>query len=410
MEFYIVILFMVKKLLNLINLSIYLSNMKKENTEDFIKDDFPKQKITIEIDKNTNKSSNGKEYPKNHKKEKIFLTKKRERDNSYKDFLNFFNNNINLPKENYMNELYNTGIFKYYHNYQRPKFLFNYLDNNPKIQNIKKKSQIKLIINNYEEIEPKEKTCSTPNGSKLNYFESANASTVNSAQIKLNPEENILPKNKFNVIKDENGFNCENNKKKDKKKRGRKSLKLGKKQHSAFDQDNIIRKIQVHFLSFIIDFTNDIIRAVFKDNKNIFFKSINYEFKKTVNHSYIQKLYAKTIGDIVQVAASSKNKKFVKNINQIVYDKLCNIDIFKKLFSISYLYMFNKYYYLNKREIDFFGYKVNLSQRTKLFMDLLEKNKESAEYIKKIAEDFFSNKTKDSNQIFVIKKNELQNN
>ena len=37
-------------------------------------------------------------------------------------------------------------------------------------------------------------------------------------------------------------------------------------------------------------------------------KSAHYEFKKTVNHSYIQKLYAKTIGDIVQVAASSKNK------------------------------------------------------------------------------------------------------
>ena len=400
-----------KKLLNLINYSIYLSNMKKENTEDFMKDDCPKPKIVIEIDKNINKSSNGKEYLQNHKKEKIFLTKKRERDNPYKDFPFFFNNNISISKENNLNEFNNHGIFKYYYNYQKPKFMFNYLDSSPKIQNIKKKSQIKLIINNYEEIEPKEKTCSTPNDSKLNYFESANASTVNSAQIKLNQEENILPKNKFNVIKDENGFKFENNKKKkDKKKRGRKSLKLGKKQHSAIDQDNIIRKIQVHFLSFIIDFTNDIIRSVFEDNKNIFFKSINYEFKKTVNHSYIQKLYAKTIGDIVQVTASSKNRKFDKNINQIVYDKLCNFDIFKKLFSISYLEMFNKYYYQNKREIDFFGYKVNLSQRTKLFMDLLEKNKESAEYIRKIAEEYFSNKTKDPNQIFVIKKNELQNN
>ena len=400
---------MVKKLLNLINLSIYLSNMKKENTEDFIKDDFPKPKIIIEIDKNINKSFNRNEYPQNHKKEKIFLTKKRERDNPYKDFLYFFNNN--KSKENYLNSFYNTGIFKYYQNYQKPKFLFNYLDNSPKIQNIKKKSQIKLIINNYEEIEPKEKTCSTPNDSKLNYFESANTSTANSAQIKLNQEENILPKNKFNVIKDENGFNYNNiNKKKDKKKRGRKSLKLGKKQHSAFDQDNIIRKIQVHFLSFIIDFTNDVIHAVYKENKNIYFKSINYEFKKTVNHSYIQKLYAKTIGDIVQVKASSKNKKSDENINKIVHDKLCNIDIFKKLFVISYLEMFNKYYYQNKREIDFFGYKVNLSQRTKLFMDLLKKNKESAENIKKIAEEYFLNKTNDSNQIFVIKKNELQSN
>ena len=39
---------------------------------------------------------------------------------------------------------------------------------------------------------------------------------------------------------------------------------------------------------------------------------------------------------------------------------------------------------------------------------ILEKNKESAEYIRKIAEEYFSNKTKDPNQIFVIKKTLLR--
>ena len=108
----------------------------------------------------------------------------------------------------------------------------------------------------------------------------------------------------------------------------------------------------------------------------------------------------------MKLRASPKNKKFDGNVNQIIHDKLCNIEIFAKLFSMSYLEMFNKFYYQNKREIDIFGNKINISQKTKLFNDLLEKNKESAEKIKQIAEEYFCNKNKDPNQIFVIKKNE----
>ena len=215
-----------------------------------------------------------------------------------------------------------------------------------------------------------------------------------------------MPKNKFNVIKDNFDLNDKEKKENANKKRGRKPKTIGKKQHSAFDQDNIIRKIQVHYISFIIDFTNEIIQFIYKNNKTMYFKSINYEFKKTVNHSYIQQLFSKNIGEIVQLRASPKNKKFDENINQIIYNKLRNIEIFAKLFAMSYLEMFNKYYYKNKREIDFFGNKINISQKTNLFNDLLEKNKESAQKIKQIAEEYFCNKNKDSNQIFVIKKNE----
>ena len=48
------------------------------------------------------------------------------------------------------------------------------------------------------------------------------------------------------------------------KKRGRRSLKVNLSHvHSALDDDNILRKIQVHFLTFLVSFTNDYINALF---------------------------------------------------------------------------------------------------------------------------------------------------
>ena len=66
----------------------------------------------------------------------------------------------------------------------------------------------------------------------------------------------------------------------------------------------------------------------------------------------------------------------------------------------------NKYYYQDKREIDVFGIKVTLSQRTKLFSDLLGKNNISEKKIIEISGQYFVNFKKDSSPIFIIKKNE----
>lgn len=351
----------------------------------------------------------------NEPKEKIFLTKKRQRsqENNY-----FFNNQINQSKFNFMNEFNNKSIFKNHEERRFPIIFNNYFFNFPIRPNFNKQSPVTLIINNYhnldkseEEIQINENIFKTPLNSKSNKIESPSTSTTNTIIANPVQKENLFQKNKFNVIKDNSGLNHDENPKiKINKKRGRKASKIGKRQHSALDQDNIIRKIQVHYITFIISFINDVIQTVFNNNnKNTFFKSIKYECKKTVNHSYIQELFSKNIGEIVQLGASPKNKKFDENINRIIYDKLCNIELFKKLFDISYLDMFNKYYYQDKREFDVFGYKVNLSSKTKLFFDLLQKNETSAGKIKEICEEYFLNKKKDPSQIFVIEKNQSEN-
>ena len=386
--------------------------MKNRSIEAINNCSYFKQENMVPPNKNENKDSNETTIPQINKKEKIFLSKKTKRNKTFKEF-NYPFNNENLELFGYYsNNFCNNNVFKCFNRFQAPIIINNFFNFIPKKPKIHRKGPITLIINDYnnlnkskEEIEPKDELVGTPINMKINYFDSKSASTSNSTQIKkINQQENLLPKNKFNVIKDNLDLNEKEKKENSNKKRGRKPKMAGKKQHSAFDQDNIIRKIQVHYISFIIDFTNEIIQVIFKNNKSMFFKSINYEFKKTVNHSYIQTLFSKNIGEIVQLRASPKNKKFDENINKIIYDKLCNTEIFAKLFSMSYLEMFNKYYYPNKREIDFFGTKINISQKTKLFNDLLEKNKESGEKIKQIAMEYFCKKNKDPNQIFVIKK------
>ena len=407
--------FMGNNLLKINNFSIYLLKMKNISIEEVNDNcsDF-KQENIVAHNKSNNKNSSENKIRQNYKKEKIFLSKKTKRSKLFKEFKFPFNNENQKLFNYYTNSFSNNNVFTSFNRFSAPIIINNFFNFMPKKTKIQKKNPIKIIINNYdnleksnEEKEPKNELVGTPINTKINYFESQTASTSNSVQNKIiNQQENLLPKNKFNVIKDNFDLNDKEKKENANKKRGRKPKTIGKKQHSAFDQDNIIRKIQVHYISFIIDFTNEIIQFIYKNNKTMYFKSINYEFKKTVNHSYIQQLFSKNIGEIVQLRASPKNKKFDENINQIIYNKLRNIEIFAKLFAMSYLEMFNKYYYKNKREIDFFGNKINISQKTNLFNDLLEKNKESAQQIKQIAEEYFCNKNKDSNQIFVIKKNE----
>ena len=103
--------------------------------------------------------------------------------------------------------------------------------------------------------------------------------------------------------------------------------------HNASDYDNVLRKIQVHFLSFIVYFVNDLIEAFLPKNRELRFKNINYDLKKTVSHSYVQLLKNKKIGEILQFQASCKNRKFDFSINQQIFEKVCQLSPFLKNFS-----------------------------------------------------------------------------
>ena len=167
------------------------------------------------------------------------------------------------------------------------------------------------------------------------------------------------------------------------KKRGKKPIlnnkKISKKQHSSDDFDNIQRKIQVHFISFLVSFSNDLLKCYFGNKTKYHFKDVKYDLKRIVNHNYVEKIKQSKWSDIMQMKISPKNKRFNEDNNKNIYLKITQLsNELKDFFDKKYLYIFQKYYLglkLNQRELDFEGKIVMLSPKTKGFCYLLEKNR-----------------------------------
>ena len=106
----------------------------------------------------------------------------------------------------------------------------------------------------------------------------------------------LSPNNNFNIkIKDIFVIeHCQ-------KKRGRKQNKESKKErHTSSSDDNILRKIQTHFLNFIISFLNDCVLNIFKNQK---FTFLNFEYgkKSKVSNKYFTALKNFTIKDLLYI-------------------------------------------------------------------------------------------------------------
>ena len=141
----------------------------------------------------------------------------------------------------------------------------------------------------------------------------------------------------------------ENNNKKEifkteqlKRKRGRKINKESKKAtHSALFKDNIKRKIQVHFLTFLVSLINDIISTF--PFKEISLKDLAYNMKQKISKVYFEKLKKSSIKELIEnINISSKFKNYEENINKEVIKKLFeyDFDYFSKLFEKDYLFFF----------------------------------------------------------------------
>ena len=174
-------------------------------------------------------------------------------------------------------------------------------------------------------------------------------------------------------------------------KRGRKQInQSNKKIHSALDDDNILRKIQVHYISFIINFINDIIRVFIKTRIVPYFKNIDYKLKKIVNHKYFQNLKSLKIADILQMTPSPKMKNHDSSVNKNIYSKVCNLCPFMINFlDIDFIKFFKEYYFNSNKNFTVNGKIIPLSEKTKNFDDLIKKNYAYKEKIKFIALNCF---------------------
>ncbi len=303
--------------------------------------------------------------------------------NNYLLNYNYFNNYIyNIPRKpdikintNYIN-----------HNLFFPKFISNYNNNINTINNYYPIDSSIIEINDI--INDIKNNNKTKENSKLN----VNLLNSNIIEDPNHEEKKHIPKKKklktlFKLY--------DKNKNLIQKKRGKKAIKNRRIIHTALDDDNILRKIQVHFLTFLVSFTNDYIDTIFPKMKKkdvLHFKNLDYKIKKVINYKSIEKLKNTTIGEILQQQASPKNKSCEGNINKIIYIKICekcpelNFNYFNKLFKEFFIeYYYNK----NERVIILNGVSINLSNRTQGFNELIMKNTSCSEKIRSIASYFF---------------------
>lgn len=156
-----------------------------------------------------------------------------------------------------------------------------------------------------------------------------------------------------------------------------------KRIHSKNDFDNLISGVQVHFMNFIINLSNDIISSVItsesKKNEDLKFKDISYEIKKNITFDNLEKIKTSSIKEILQNPVSKKFK--VSNFeyyNKEIYDKVINKGKWlSQFFDMNYMDLFKDYYF-NKseqlRQIIIKGKEINLTNKTKSFFELYRKS------------------------------------
>ena len=173
-----------------------------------------------------------------------------------------------------------------------------------------------------------------------------------------------------------------------------------KKVHDRNSDDNLLRKIQIHFYNFIILFLNDIFKVLNIDLQGQFisgklllpgnnevdkFHKIEHDTKKKVNKKTVQILKEAKVKDILEYNISPKFKKFPndnnKKISKEVLENNTDKELVEKIFSLECLLLFKNIYYrsykiVNLKElgIEKVDKVITLSKNVKMFQDLLKKN------------------------------------
>ena len=182
------------------------------------------------------------------------------------------------------------------------------------------------------------------------------------------------------------------------KKRGRKPKNMdsicskNKKEHAADEWDNVLRKIQVHFLNFIISFLNDIIYNHLK-KKDKFFLKFSYSAKENIKFEHVEKLKKYNIKELIEnldVSSKYKSKKLeeTENINMRKLKDLSEYNWFNEFINKNILELF-EIYYNNKKPLEsiyFNGKEIVNLKEAKNFYFLLQKYKKYEEKLIEAAE------------------------
>ena len=182
-----------------------------------------------------------------------------------------------------------------------------------------------------------------------------------------------------------------------KKKRGKQSVNLNDILHDRNADDNIQRKIQVHFISFLINISNDALTTELRKDNHYKFIKINYKIKQNISEKSFNVFKSSSIRKILELDISPKYKKYNNNINKEILkiiDNKLKSNWLISFFNMKYLKLFEYYYNMekNKNSLKFGEKEIQCSKHTKPFYDLLEKYKRDKDKILDIVERvYFSN-------------------
>jgi len=140
------------------------------------------------------------------------------------------------------------------------------------------------------------------------------------------------------------------------KNRGRKiDIKNSKrKTHTSNFIDNTLCKLQIHFLNFLVNFSNDAIKTISlkeqnnnKDNKTLKFKKIEHGIKRNIKSDSLLTLMQNSISYVLKQKISNKYWKLSKNTdyNEQIYNQVSkSSEWLKNMFDMNDLELFEKYY------------------------------------------------------------------
>jgi hypothetical protein len=191
--------------------------------------------------------------------------------------------------------------------------------------------------------------------------------------------------------------------------------------HTKHGRDNRKRKIQVHYLKFLVNFINLIIRVLLKkysgfndefQNQKIRdkyqFKKLDYEFAKKIDNNFFNALKLKTLYEIITLNTNRKNKY---NKNDEVYDNLFEIkhklDLILNQFYLEFFPIF--YQKANHTNLKKYGLDIDISlesiERFDLFIEKeIEKEQENKDKYEKGIEECIREYFMTNRYLFIVEK------
>ena len=174
--------------------------------------------------------------------------------------------------------------------------------------------------------------------------------------------------------------------------------KKRKSPHSRLSSDNILRKIQVHYFTFIISFLNFLLKYFNYDYK---FLKLDYSIKKNIN-KYANKRKSKignenkkiinsfndgTLEKIISQNISRQYTRYEKNQNELICEAVKGNKILYNILKDNHLNIFKKFYFTKCKLINLKEYGldkcIKLPNDIKTHKDLLKQNEAFGEEYKK---------------------------